>query len=52
MEGVADAGILVIRVRPSSEENERCLVPEKAISWIAKPGGRFNCVTECPAEVP
>jgi hypothetical protein len=52
VEGVADAGVLVTMARPSGEENERCLAPEKAISLIAKPGGRFQCVTECPVEVP
>jgi hypothetical protein len=52
LEGVADAGVLVTKARPSGEENEKCLAPEKAISLIAKPGGRFQCVTECPVEVP
>jgi hypothetical protein len=55
LEGVADAGVLVTKTRPSSSgeetenENEgKCLAPEKAISLIAKPGDRFQCVTECP----
>ena len=52
LEGVADAGVLVTMARRSGEENERCLAPEKAISLITKPGDRFQCVTECPVEVP
>jgi hypothetical protein len=52
LDGVADTGVLVTMARPSGEENERCLAPEKAISLIAKPGGRFQCVTECPVELP
>jgi len=55
LEGVADAGVLVIKLiktRPSGEGNETCLAPEKAIALIAKPGGRFQCLTEYPVEVP
>jgi hypothetical protein len=53
LEGVADAGVLVTKTSgPSGEESETCLAPEKAVSLIAKPGGRFQCVTECPVEVP
>ena len=51
----ADAGVLVIKLiktRPSGEGNETCLAPEKAIALIAKPGGRFQCLTEYPVEVP
>jgi hypothetical protein len=51
LQDVADAGVLVTMARPSGEGNERCLKPEKAISLIAKPGGRFQCVTECPVVV-
>jgi hypothetical protein len=46
LEGVDDAGVLVTMARPSGETTEKCLAPEKAISLIAKAGGRFQCVTE------
>jgi hypothetical protein len=46
LEGVDDAGVLVTMARPSGETTEKCLAPEKAISLIAKAGGRLECVTE------
>ena len=54
LEGVADAGVLVTKTirAPMGKEHETCLAPEKAISLITRPGGRFQCVTECPVEVP
>jgi hypothetical protein len=49
LEDVVDAGFLVAYTKPSGEAGiEKCLAPEIAISLIAKPGGRFQCVTECP----
>jgi hypothetical protein len=52
LQGVADAGVLVTRTGPSGQENEKCLTPENAMSRVAKPGGRFQCVTECPVTDP
>jgi hypothetical protein len=54
LEGVADAGVLVAKTSRMASvgeehEHETCLAPEKAISLIAKPGGRFRCLTECPS---
>jgi hypothetical protein len=46
LEGVTDAGVLVTETTPSGEEKQTCLAPEKAISLIAKPDGRVQCVTE------
>ena len=46
LNGVTDAGVLVIETKPKGEVTQECLTPEKAISLIAKPGGRFQCVIE------
>jgi hypothetical protein len=47
LEGAADTGVLVTETGPEGDEHERCFAPENAISIIAKPEGRFQCVTEC-----
>jgi hypothetical protein len=49
LEGDSGAGVLVGFTKQSGESGQECMVSEKAISVIAKPGGRAQCVTECPA---
>jgi hypothetical protein len=46
LNGVTDAGVLVTETKPKGEVTQECLTPEKAISLIAKPGDRFQCVVE------
>jgi hypothetical protein len=46
LNGVTDAGVLVTETKPKGEVVQECITSEKAISLIAKPGGRFQCVVE------
>jgi hypothetical protein len=46
LNGVTGAGVLVTETKPKGEVTQECLTPEKAISLIAKPGDRFQCVVE------
>jgi hypothetical protein len=52
LNGVTDAGVLVTETKPKGEVVQECLTPEKAVSLIAKPGGRFQCVTASPSASP